>query len=302
MRLNWPFQPNHHHETSYPKQTHQPQQQHNAKTFPLTLAPRPRRNLPPPPAPPPPPPPPPPPAETPPPPAPAPRLTPDPTTTPIITCTLPPHPPLTFTTHSAYTSHYASTHTNRCSTCHLNFPSTHYLTLHIRENHDPLVMVQWERGEKVYMCYVEGCEKVCKDRGRRRLHCRDGHGFPENFNWAVVDHGVDGATTLLRSGWPAKGPGRGANTTGDGGEGQVEQQRPPKFNHVSTLPKPKMHIRFHEEDGEGDTKMKEEEQRSSPAPKVSAGCKGDVDINNILKGMSAMALVPRSVQLKKKGH
>src|SRR5689334_3565568 len=53
-------------------------------------------------------------------------------------CQLPPHAPLSFSTYDEYEVHYKAAHTNRCSECRRNFPSDHYLTLHIAENHDPL--------------------------------------------------------------------------------------------------------------------------------------------------------------------
>jgi len=37
---------------------------------------------------------------------------------------------------------------NRCLECRRNFPTEHFLNLHIEENHDALVSVRRERGEK----------------------------------------------------------------------------------------------------------------------------------------------------------
>ncbi len=64
-------------------------------------------------------------------------------------CSLPPHRhTLTFTSFEQYDVHYAKTHTNRCLECKKNFPTEHFLNLHIEENHDSLISVRRERGEK----------------------------------------------------------------------------------------------------------------------------------------------------------
>jgi len=64
-------------------------------------------------------------------------------------CSLPPHRgTLTFASFEEYDVHYAKTHVNRCIECRKNFPTEHFLNLHIEENHDALVSVRKERGEK----------------------------------------------------------------------------------------------------------------------------------------------------------
>lgn len=64
-------------------------------------------------------------------------------------CSLPGHrQTLSFTSFEEYDVHYAKTHVNRCVECRKNFPTEHFLNLHIEENHDALVSVRRERGEK----------------------------------------------------------------------------------------------------------------------------------------------------------
>ncbi len=95
-------------------------------------------------------------------------------------CALPPHAsnPVVFATYSAYEIHYAQAHENRCSSCGRNFPTAHFLGLHISENHDPLRAVRKERGEKTFACLVEDCERLCSSAEKRRRHCVDRHLFP----------------------------------------------------------------------------------------------------------------------------
>ena len=63
-------------------------------------------------------------------------------------CSLPPHKDeRSFKTYEEFEVHYNKVHTNRCLECRKNFPSNHYLDLHIEECHDPLVAVQREKGD-----------------------------------------------------------------------------------------------------------------------------------------------------------
>lgn len=64
-------------------------------------------------------------------------------------CSLPPHKGvLSFASYEDYEVHYLQAHVNRCAECGKNFPTGHFLGLHIEENHDPLAGARRERGEK----------------------------------------------------------------------------------------------------------------------------------------------------------
>lgn len=54
---------------------------------------------------------------------------------------------LTFPTYEEYESHYNKEHVNRCLECKKNFPSEHFLNLHIEECHDSFVRVKRDQGE-----------------------------------------------------------------------------------------------------------------------------------------------------------
>lgn len=76
-------------------------------------------------------------------------------------CSLPGHrQTLSFISFEEYDVHYAKTHVNRCVECRKNFPTEHFLNLHIEENHDALVSVKRERGEKT-VSYVLFLVKIC---------------------------------------------------------------------------------------------------------------------------------------------
>lgn len=73
---------------------------------------------------------------------------------PMIQCSLAPHSgPLSFYNLEDYEVHYAKDHSNRCSECHKNFPSNHFLQLHLAENHDPIQDARKARGEKTVRCW-----------------------------------------------------------------------------------------------------------------------------------------------------
>ncbi|KAK3671017.1 hypothetical protein LTR78_009135 [Recurvomyces mirabilis] len=107
-------------------------------------------------------------------------------------CLLPPHKPLSFGTYEEYESHYNQAHTHRCRDCHKNFPTEHFLDLHIAENHDPITATKRDAGEKTYTCFVEDCEKICMDWRKRRSHLVDKHNYPRNYDFFIVNSGVDG--------------------------------------------------------------------------------------------------------------
>lgn len=68
-------------------------------------------------------------------------------------CSLPGHQQtMSFSSFEDYEVHYNKTHMNRCLECRKNFPTEHFLSLHIQENHDALIVVRKERGEKTVSC------------------------------------------------------------------------------------------------------------------------------------------------------
>ncbi|KAF3925891.1 hypothetical protein ABW20_dc0104742 [Dactylellina cionopaga] len=116
---------------------------------------------------------------------------------PTITCTLPSCPHREHSSIESFESHYDKHHTNRCHDCFKNFPTARILECHIRENHDMFAVVAREKGEKIFACFVEDCDKVCISPGKRRAHLVDKHYYHKNFNFFIVNDGIDRATSLL---------------------------------------------------------------------------------------------------------
>ncbi|KAI4289500.1 MAG: hypothetical protein L6R35_001235 [Caloplaca aegaea] len=117
----------------------------------------------------------------------------------VMKCSLAPHPEtLSFGTFEDFEVHYAQVHTNRCSECHKNFPTEHFLGLHISENHDPLIEARKAREEKTYRCFVEDCDKVCSTPQKRKMHLQAKHFFPKDYDFFIVNDGIDKRSSMLR--------------------------------------------------------------------------------------------------------
>ncbi|KXL47313.1 hypothetical protein M433DRAFT_152895 [Acidomyces richmondensis BFW] len=198
-------------------------------------------------------------------------------------CTLPPHKILTFASVSDYETHYQKEHTNRCLECQRNFPTAHFLDLHIAENHDPLVAALRDKKEKIYRCFVEGCEKKCSEWQKRRRHLVDKHGFPRNYDFFIVNSGIDGRRSMLRRGIDARGHRKSSRER----KISSEMESAESLDGISV----------------GDDAEKVESKskhRYDLADESSTPANG---VDDITKSMSSLNMVPRSISFgKRKGR
>lgn len=49
-----------------------------------------------------------------------------------------------------------------------------------------------------YGCLVPHCDRLCSTPQKRRLHCIDKHQFPRNYDFFIVNDGIDRRTSMLR--------------------------------------------------------------------------------------------------------
>lgn len=227
-------------------------------------------------------------------------------------CLLPPHKPITFSSYPEYETHYNQTHSNRCSECKANFPTAHFLELHIAENHDPLIAAQRDRGVKTFACFVESCEKVCSDWKKRRSHLVDKHGFPKNYDFLVVNLGVDGKRSMLRAGIDGQGhrassrERRGSNETDATVSTQSTQATsvspPPSAlpNASATAQQTQQASTSHESPSSPPWKGKKRSGSTRSLPYGAPVMPAKADMDNIISSMSALNMVPRSVARAKK--
>ena len=231
-------------------------------------------------------------------------------------CLLPPHAPITFTSYTDYETHYTQTHSNRCSECSANFPTAHFLNLHITENHDPITAAKRDRGEKTFACFVEGCDKVCADWKKRRSHLVDKHGFPRNYDFLVVNSGVDGKRSMLRAGVDGKGHRASSRERrgSEGSDGTVEtvstvrtSVSPPPTSSPSAVARGSFAARqtqevkaLNESPVSPPWKGKKRSGSTRSLPYGAPVMPAKVDIDSIVSSMSALNMVPRSVARGKK--
>ena len=51
-----------------------------------------------------------------------------------------------------------------------------------------------------YACFVEDCDRKCSTPQKRRMHLVDKHLFPKDYDFYVVNDGIDHRNSMLRSG------------------------------------------------------------------------------------------------------
>lgn len=202
---------------------------------------------------------------------------------------LPPHKPLTFPNYADYEKHYNQSHTNRCAECQKNFPSGHFLELHLSENHDPIIAAKRDRGEKTFSCFVQDCDKVCLEWKKRRSHLVDKHGFPKNYDFFIVNNGIDGRRSMLRPGVDSQGHRKSSRERR--GSSATKMTQTTEATSVSQATDNAI-------DEDNETDRVEEAGKG----RVPAGKDDDAAMDAVTRSMSSLQFVPRSVTFgKRKG-
>ena len=207
---------------------------------------------------------------------------------PVIHCLLPPHKPMAFPTYDAYEDHYRQAHTNRCQACRKNFPTEHFLDLHLTENHDPIAAMRRDQGEKIFACLVEDCDKLCSEWTKRRRHLIDKHGFPRNYDFFVVNSGIDGRRSMLRLGVDEHGHRKSSRERSNSSTAEITQT-----------------IEQSECIGEADVrKSVRDVEHSKSAERLSKVIsEQQTTVEDITQSMSSLKFVPSSVSFgKRKGR
>ncbi|KAF2874126.1 hypothetical protein BDV95DRAFT_463065, partial [Massariosphaeria phaeospora] len=177
----------------------------------------------------------------------------------VMKCSLPPHAPLTFASFDDYDVHYQKAHVNRCSECHRNFPDEHFLHLHIAENHDPISEAKRDRGEKIYQCLVSTCDRPCSTPAKRRLHCIDKHQFPRNYDFFIVNDGIDRRSSMLRPPHRRRSSTFSSASSVNGASGRRRGQSVASVTEGMDVVKDEA-----EEDGEDEDESDDDEEEKTP--------------------------------------
>ncbi|KAK5163482.1 uncharacterized protein LTR77_010664 [Saxophila tyrrhenica] len=199
----------------------------------------------------------------------------------IMRCALPPHKLLSFKT---------------CADCKANFPTSRFLELHIAENHDPIVAGKRDAGEKTYACFVEGCDKVCGEWQKRRSHLVDKHAFPKNYDFLVVDHGIDRQRSLLRPGVDEHGHRKSSRERARSSSNATEATQSTEATSVDQPDDVGSQEKMSVDARPSDTTDKGREAKQS-----SSATQPDVDA--LASSLSSLSMVPRSVTFgRRKGR
>lgn len=59
--------------------------------------------------------------------------------------------------------------------------------------------------ERIYACFDHMCDKMCSSARKRKMHLIDKHGYPRDYEFRIVEWGIEGRSSLLRE---PKGKGR----------------------------------------------------------------------------------------------
>ncbi|KAK4997740.1 hypothetical protein LTR66_002905 [Elasticomyces elasticus] len=220
----------------------------------------------------------------------------------IMRCSLPPHEPLDFGTYADYEVHYKQTHSNRCLECGNNFPTDHYLNLHIAENHDPLNEARRERGDKIYACFVEDCDRMCSTWRKRRMHLVDKHGFPRNYDFLIINNGLDQRNSMLRSDAKHRRRSSVANTAlqrGRGGHARSVTATESEVREVTQLDEAGESSDTPMNDAQIDAAGDDMEPNSQSSDSITAepntSKSAAPSVDSITNSMSALRFVPPSI-------
>lgn len=95
-----------------------------------------------------------------------------------------------FEDYQQYHLHVVSIHEHTCESCLKVFPNKSFLSLHIDENHNPLLQIKQERGDKIFKCYTESCKAVFSNPKERKHHLIEIHNYPIDYPFNIVNDGI----------------------------------------------------------------------------------------------------------------
>lgn len=149
---------------------------------------------------------------------------------------------------------------------------------------------------------------MCADWKKRRSHLVDKHGFPRNYDFLVVDSGVDGKRSMLRAGVDGEGH-RASSRERRGSDGTVST-----VSTEATSVSPSSAVSKASWKAEQTQQAKNSQESPSSPPWKGKKRSGStrslpygapvmpakVNMDSIVSSMSALSMVPRSVARAKK--
>lgn len=142
-----------------------------------------------------------------------------------------------------------------------------------------------------YACFVEGCDKVCLEPRKRRMHLIDKHMFPKNYDFFIVNDGLDPSKrgSMLRPEYR-----RGSQVGGP-----RQKSRDVSVNNGIEAEASNIHGVGHGSN--------EESQSATPSPDAelappSAHSHKKEDVDMLTSSISALRFVPSSVRFGRHGR
>ncbi|KAF2104249.1 hypothetical protein NA57DRAFT_51089 [Rhizodiscina lignyota] len=144
------------------------------------------------------------------------------------------------------------------------------------------------REEKTYRCFVEDCEKVCSTPNSRRQHAIIKHQFPKNYDFFIVNDGIDKRKTMLRTDHRRR--------ASAGGSASISRARKSGPGKEQQLPPTAMEIDTESAAAPTTTGSENDKQTSTAGTSNVEGFKVDAEMEEITKSMSSLKFVPPSVR------
>ena len=165
--------------------------------------------------------------------------------------------------------------------------------------------------ERIYACFDHMCDKMCSSARKRKMHLIDKHGYPKDYEFRIVEWGIEGRSSLLRGhkGMGRDGEGRRRSLTVDkkaetekgkngGAEDGMDVEKMDVDEDVK-YPDPPEAMSTIREAAKAQLATLVPKAKS-PQSAVEAKKSEDVmDVDGLAGAMSALRFVPTSVRLGK---
>lgn len=133
---------------------------------------------------------------------------------------------------------------------------------------------------------MDGCDKVCSAPLKRRMHLTDKHMFPKNYDFLIVNDGIDKRSSMLRT---------RHRRASSAAERAVRRDK-----QVGVKGGQNLENSVPVDEGEEVTEVQGAEL--VPMPTANGVSTSEVDMDVITSGMSALKFVPSSVRFGRGGR
>jgi hypothetical protein len=134
-----------------------------------------------------------------------------------------------------------------------------------------------------YGCFVEDCDRKCSTPQKRRMHLIDKHMFPKEYDFDVVNDGIDQKSSMLRS-----GPRRRRTPTVQHGT-DINDRTGKRVSTVENISGSLVA-------GIDSTSVTVQQNDTGAETAATPATRSDLEIDDLTGAMSALKFVPSSVK------